>query len=407
MITAKIRSDDLKLLKSGIRMTVLYFIFVAVVMLSNFILSICFIIDLSMSGIFYDRAQEVTSTLPLLLVFFYFSRIFVQYNTKARNEFLAKNKHWSFSKDIKSLFTSSLFWFEILCLTLLVVVLPVSFVFGEVLFRLFGEQLFPLLPLKITLMAILLPMFVILHSLAHLSVHRFWNKNRKEFANLDVKWYEDIRCIITRVISQTIIFSILFYVFPSLVAMLIVIWQAISYFALPVIKIVVPVIVVYYAFIYLRALKKRRKFIEELKKVCEVQGLSLSDIRNPRKSVFRLESGFDFSVIADGITYDCKLLSGLRPGSSMVFTPCGGLHVVPFKFFRHEWFRFFFKFDYRFESDNKKVIIVSPMPRALYEKDYHPNAEMDPGGTVNGYRIQNATGFISALRRKTMDIKSW
>ena len=86
----------------------------------------------------------------------------------------------------------------------------------------------------------------------------------------------------------------------------------------------------------------------------------------------------------------------------MVFTQTDGLLAIPVKFAEWELHCFFYKFAYKFKSENKKVIVISPMPNAFYEEDYDPNAERSPGDVVCGYRIENASGLIGSLERKTL-----
>ena len=403
MIISKIRSINLKILVDAMRVTSFYLVFVTVASLCNLILKLGFVIDLTMNGLYDETKHAFTGAFLLILLFYSFSRVFIMYDTEARNEYFIDNKYWSLWQDIKLLLTQNHFWFEIICLVIMATLLPLSYSFSYILNLVFKEQSLydPLFRLKF--IAVLTILFIIVRAFAYISVHNFWLKKRQKFIRFDMKLRNDISGIMAESFLQLLYYIIISYVFQPLVALLLICKQAFDFISLPIIIFITPLIIIYYFSLYKRALKKRKVCINGLKRICAAHRYTLSEIRTPIKSVFKLKPGFDFSITVDGNTYDCKLLSSIRPGSSLIFTQNGGLHIIPFKFRGVSWFHFTSKFEYRFDSNNKKLLIISPMPDALFKENYHSEAEIYSGWSVYGYKILNASNLFGALRRGTID----
>ncbi len=155
---------------------------------------------------------------------------------------------------------------------------------------------------------------------------------------------------------------------------------------------------------YVRAFFVRKKFIKRFKKVCKNGNFSVTDIKHPYLSVFKSTTDFDFTVTQNGVTYDCKLMSCLGRGATASFMEDGYLlRTRIIKFMRQELFRFESKTYYQFESKNKKILILCPIPKNVTVCKGGRLHIIDVGDNVYGYKFFNGQGFINALERECID----
>jgi len=152
---------------------------------------------------------------------------------------------------------------------------------------------------------------------------------------------------------------------------------------------------------HLRAIFIRRKFLRQMYKICRKKEIPLTPkkVLRPYRSLFRLKDGCDFSLESGGRTYSVKLLSGKRGYRQMILTAEGGLHRKSFRMRGAELIAFESAFDYTFEGEGEKILLLSPVPRFLYIHrggSLHP---ADTGDRIGEYRIFNGSGFLGALER--------
>ena len=186
---------------------------------------------------------------------------------------------------------------------------------------------------------------------------------------------------------------------------------------------------------YIRALCIRRTFFKNLRQRCEKCEFSLSRIKRPYRSIFRIKDEISFTVKAHDKLYSCKLLAGLARGNPMSFSPNGTVHVIhsfglrilPARglynhtvfhapdgrsdqmlhaagwYQRLEIFRFTTKTDFTFEGDGQKVLIVNPVPVALFAGTDKSSRSIDNGEAVGDYRIFTGSAFLNALERDCVE----
>ncbi len=102
--------------------------------------------------------------------------------------------------------------------------------------------------------------------------------------------------------------------------------------------------------------------------------------------------------------YDCKLFAGVFPGDPIVFSDKGnGLKQHTFWIFKVDVFHIMTKFDFGYESDGKKILILLPIPRNFFVSvnESRPRPA-DVGERVGDYTIYNSTGFLGALDRNCL-----
>ncbi len=152
------------------------------------------------------------------------------------------------------------------------------------------------------------------------------------------------------------------------------------------------------------ALLKRRKFIKELKVVCEEYHCSLSPIKSPYASLFKLNEGFNFDFERDGKIYACKMLYSKHRLRPMTFFEEGmGAHEKIINVKKTELFRIRKWFEYSFESDYKKILVINPIPKKIMANYRGRGTLLDNGDSIEGYKIYSASALVNAISRNTLD----
>ena len=160
-------------------------------------------------------------------------------------------------------------------------------------------------------------------------------------------------------------------------------------------------------FLFLNAMRiqKRKKFISNLKRISAQSGYTLSKIEKPYVSIFKNTKGASFTVKAHQKTYQCKLISGKRKGVPIIFSNRGFLlfkRII--RMGKTELFSIYSKYDYSFESNTKKCLIITCIPANCYFKDENGRMrKIDTGEKIGEYTVFSASGFLGALERDCLD----
>ena len=151
----------------------------------------------------------------------------------------------------------------------------------------------------------------------------------------------------------------------------------------------------------MRAIFKRKAFVKSLKKYCNTNNIYLSEIKNPLASVFALKVGYDFRVEKNGTKYDCKFIEGVFKNSPIIFSDKGNaLKQDTLSIFRVEVLHFMEKFDFAYESDGKKILVLLPTPKKFYvSTNDSPPRLADTGERVGEYTVYTSSGFLNGLDR--------
>ena len=159
-----------------------------------------------------------------------------------------------------------------------------------------------------------------------------------------------------------------------------------------------------FSFFSLRALIKRFFFVERLKKYCKANSVPLSEIVKPYSSIFVSHKGANFTVEKNGKKYDCKFMSSLFPGSPIIFSDKGvGIKHTRIHLFHIELFSKMKDFNYEFESENRKLLIIVPTPKKILSQIRGSKlGEADTGEKLGEYTIYNSSGFLNSLDRNLL-----
>ena len=160
----------------------------------------------------------------------------------------------------------------------------------------------------------------------------------------------------------------------------------------------------FWVFFILRAIRIRRRFLKNLRKLCAEYGFTVEWEKRCISSLFRYRHGANFRLHANGKTYDCKFFGAMRRHWELYFHENGTLKTRrAFRFRRVEFFCFTSEYDFHFESEHEKICIVAPVPNAISAGNEHWNRPIDTGTKVGEYRIFSSTGFLGALRRDCVE----
>lgn len=248
----------------------------------------------------------------------------------------------------------------------------------------------------------LIPLMIALNFGARLIILKNWYRDRKRPEDTNKG---KISPSIKRIVFITLIYcavSMIAAWFMPLLATLMNIAGGIG--LLKIFLYIAVAILAVFAIVYIRAYLKRKTFIDKLQKYCKTNQVYISKICKPYLSVFFWHAGSDFSIEKNGKLFECKLIAGVFPGAQAVFSDKGkGHHRHIVQLFRIKIFEFRTDFDFFFESDAKKIIILSPTPKKIYASTQgSPARPADTGEKVGEYTIYNATGFLGALDRNCL-----
>lgn len=150
----------------------------------------------------------------------------------------------------------------------------------------------------------------------------------------------------------------------------------------------------------IRAIIKRRTFLKKLRRTCAQKGITLSQIDLPYRSIFGTSERESFSVIVNDKRYACKLLGAIKRSAPLVLFADGkGGFVHTVRFARVTLFTRITRFDYGFDAEGEKILIVNPVPKKICQGINGKSVPLDNGDTVGGCKVFTASGFLGALDR--------
>lgn len=298
---------------------------------------------------------------------------------------------------------------------------------------------------KIKVLAITLPILFMLYILANLSAMNYWNKEGRE-SREKYKWLSEkelserkkteksemIRFKITLIFSYFASSMALIFLIPALIMTL----SPILTLFLDLKILIFALLLIFFPWIYrnARAIIKRYKFLRQLKKLCRERKYRLSKIKSPYKSLFKPQEGENFSVYIQKKRYSCKLITSKKRSQPIYIMPNGtAAFLVKIRFLRLVLFSYTKSFDFSYEADCKKVLIINPIPQkvllpraefsdlmdeapmltgrsnrriftAKVSNGSSDSHELDNGDIVGGYEIYSARAFLNALERDCIDI---
>ena len=319
------------------------------------------------------------------------------------------------------------FWIETVTLGAMFLLLPLESGIYPLAYLLFHSSSLARAVQKLLLLCILLPFTFGFNLWQHISAFYTWQEN--DLAQRP----EGEGNLGGALAGASLLFFVALLALPPIILILLGALSMLAAVSFSLVgAVIAAVILICILYRYLRALRIRGKFLKNLRERCEKCGFSLSPVRRPYRSVFRIGSGLDFTVAAHGKTYSCKLIAGISRGNAMSISPDGvahvihiwGLRILPSRhmhisseflggagralggtrwYQKLEILRFTTKTDFSFEGDGQRVLIVNPVPFALFAGSEEQAQPIDNGATVGAYKIFAGTGFLNALERNCIE----
>ena len=288
---------------------------------------------------------------------------------------------------------------ELAILLLFPIICPVELGFTTLAALLFEGSALPRMLKKLIVLFIVLPVFFGLWLAARYFSFLWWayeeGKERGEHYLRDLTVKLLGVCGIYGIGALAAIFFVpvflsLFYISEALVKLR---WW------LPAALIATPVLLLF-ILRFIRAWRIRRKFFRELRAVCHRVGATLSQPKRPYRSLLRLQSEVNFTVHHGEKIYACKLFGALKRATPLYFSEHGVVQCLhSFRFRRVEYFRYTTEFDFSFESEGYKLLIVNPVPKEIFAGSTEFFRPIDTGEHVGEYTVFTASGLLGAISR--------
>ncbi|MBQ7354967.1 MAG: hypothetical protein IJW62_05545 [Clostridia bacterium] len=254
--------------------------------------------------------------------------------------------------------------------------------------------------------ALLLPILFVISLKARLTAMDRWLATEDQPASAESKKKKLLNESDREMARMTAIYFggslVLCNVLPLLISMLPLLQELL--FAPFTIFVIVCLLIVPRIWRPIRAILKRRSFLQKLKETCRQKEIPLSDIDRPYRSIFQTTDHESFVLTVSGKRYACRLIGAVRRNAPMVLRSGGrGSFLHPFRFARITFFTRVTRFDFSFESEDQKILIVNPVPKQIYRSENGKKALLDNGDVVDGYKVYTASGFLGALDRGSID----
>jgi len=243
---------------------------------------------------------------------------------------------------------------------------------------------------------ILFPVFFVISVIAQLSALKFIIKHNYDYST-DKKAY---RRASYSVIPYPLIMVLLYFIVPLVIqAFTVVIFFVMQLFSLFAALIIIP-----YIYRIIRAIMKRRACIKRLKLICSERGYTLSEIRSPYLSIFKWNQEESFCVSVGDKKYSCKFIAARRKNIPFVIRQEGIIHFYHnFKIRGIQIFSYVKSYDFDYESEHKKILIINPVPSFIRAVRGSIAYEVDNGDIIGNYKVFSSTGFLNALDRDCLD----
>ncbi|MBQ7171110.1 MAG: hypothetical protein IJR89_02410 [Clostridia bacterium] len=315
----------------------------------------------------------------------------------------AKRRPATLLEELRFFLSSPRFWAEFGAVVLTFVLLPLSFSHSAV------EEWFGKGPaVKPLFLSVWLPFLFLLDLGGRLSAAAVWSAEKKQFEE-DTAWARKKRR--STFLKEWISVFILYLFVGTL-------WQVlVPHFATfgalltrsEFLKILLG-IAAFFLFVALirriRALSKRRGALRRLRESCRENGFSLSPIRRPYRSLFRLRAEEDFTVTARGVRYSCKLIPAVRRGLPLQLSGDGiARYIHNIRIRGVTLFSWSTTHRFGYETEDKKILIVNPVPAKLLGFFEGKPFPLDNGDRVGDYLVYTPGSFLHMLELDCVEKK--
>lgn len=372
-----------------------------------------------------------------LFIFNSLVRIFSLHDRAEMRKFLdRKIPNVRFGEEISALVHSREFLTE--TCTSLITVMLISFIGGfNEISGIFRDTGAPQMLLFFLPAIMLVPMLFIVGTWSQYEVRRRWHY-LDHVQNLEILY-----SIPRLIINGVLIFFLYIFVFPYAPIILLAYISIVGVFAalidmltvLGFIAAAIVLVLLIFGYVALRSIFLRKKLLKQLKAVSASSGYTLSEIKRPYASLFKWRSECNFAISDGKRTFSCRLLGSYWQRAPMYFTSDKHGHYLHRIGTKNHHIDLLSQFEYDFEGEGDKLIILNPVPRRLYAAQgtyiehpwYDENKmisvirgsrsakagghrmshdgdvrKLEPGDKIRGYAVYNTTSFIGAIDRKCL-----
>lgn len=371
-------------------------------------LSLYFLFLLIFTAVRYCAGNvTVVSVLLMPLILHSTARVFGETDRHLRELALLYREehdvhHRSPREILRLVLTSRELRIELVVLLLLPILLPIEMGYGPLSSLLFGSAAVSRALKKLVMMAIVLPLFFGIWLLSRYSAVMWWAYEME----YDEGNYFGSLCLkllgISAIYALGGFLSIFFQ--PVLISAYYIVLAIVQIqWWLPLL-LLGGAIALWWLWDFSRACRIRRRFLGRLEVVCREQGATLEQKKRLYRSLVRLGDEVNFVIRHGEKTYHCKLFATLKRHTPLYFSERGIVQrLFSLRFRRVEYFRYTSQFDFSFEADGVKVLIVNPVPKEIFAGDTSFNRLIDTGETIGSYKVFTASGFLGALARDVVD----
>lgn len=330
----------------------------------------------------------------LLLSFATFINLAMLYEEPFRTRYLEEKE--SGKKKLLILLGDPTFWFRVAVFVLLFWILP----FGAFpAFKTIALLYFPQENGKLYVTLILFAVLFLMTLHAYLKACKEWDKGEEE---LTAKAYN--RKFRRSAIIYMIGGIVGSYLIPQIVPLFVNLPKLFADPSMPFVLSLVGFIVFGLFFVkYARRILPRRRFLKRLDRCAKENKNRLSAVQHPYASLFRHYEGESFSVFCDGQTFSCLMLCGRNVKEPLVFDEEGWMEFThSVSVLGYDLFQYKKRLEFDYQSEYKKVIIMSSMPKKVVLNWEGKQIPLESGDRFGSYIFYNETDFLNALNRDVL-----
>ena len=327
------------------------------------------------------------SSVTLLFPFYTAVRSFELYNLKVREAFLGKvGEIYTLRADISAILhvkeIKIRFFLDLALTATLVFILPYEI--GYIYVMSFFRDAFALGATELYLIkgAIMCPLLSVLLVLAKTSAHKWWIIARTgEREKMDNLKRPKVRLFL-ELLKALGIYSVSSVALPTVIMLLVSFALTLGLLSEQtwIIPLVIAVIIVVLVWRNIFTLRRRRKFYKRFLRAAEASGWTVECVNSPIRSSVSYRPGASFVISKGDKRYAVRLASAKRRGLPVFVSPDGYYTVKnTISFLKITLFHIMTDVEYGFESDAKKIVVFSPMPKRIFINYGRTDTALDDG----------------------------
>lgn len=248
---------------------------------------------------------------------------------------------------------------------------------------------------------VVLPIVIFLSLLARFEAVRYW-KHLYKTANLEV--VESKTRFILKLLFVTVLYPIALPYMPIILFVLVTIGAAIAKVAITmtipvfILVILLGLAALWWLFVLI-AMRKRQKFVNKMKIAASKMKFTVSDIKNQNLSLISKKKKCTFSLTRENEKYDCLMIGNPRYVVPVCFiSSTRGYYRHRLGFPRHN-ITLESKFDYSLDTENRKILIISPTPKHAFICEDGKEKRLFTADKLWDFVVYESDGFVGSLER--------